>query len=38
MPEEKHMYRGSEIVIRSNGTPKEVVIDGSSIPFKKERG
>jgi len=38
MPEAKHMYRGSEIVIRSNGTPKEVVIDGSSIPFKKNEG
>lgn len=31
MPEEKHSYRGSEIVIRTEGDSSELFIDGQSI-------
>lgn len=31
MPEEKHSYRGSEIVIRTEGDSSELFIDGQPI-------
>jgi hypothetical protein len=31
MPEEKHSYKGSEIVIRTEGDSKELFIDGQPI-------
>jgi hypothetical protein len=31
MPEEKHSYRGSEIIIRTEGDSEELFIDGQHV-------